>query len=141
MTRKQNKRAERRRLRRRERVEAPPYDLIADTAAVYTCGAELSRDYAQQCRNNREALEADVVFTRLAHELWQGRPGRAELLAAALGDLAAERQRHLEAITELGKRFDALVEQSDFHEHLGPSEAFRELVHRRLFPEEFTQAR
>lgn len=137
MTRPQNKRSEQRRRRRREREPASPeLDLVADLAATYTCGTHVAHDYAAQCQDNREALEADLVFTRLAQEIWQDHPEPFASLVAALADLAAARQRHLEAVSALEQRFTALAAQPGLHLHLEPIERYRELVHRRLFPED-----
>jgi len=107
-------------------------DVVRDTAAVFTCSSKTAADFAAQCNSQREDLACDIVFNRLAHEIWIGRPGRAEELAAALEELLAERERHEAKLAELGRRFGALAAE-DLHEHLDPPEAYSDLVRQRVF--------
>jgi hypothetical protein len=107
-------------------------DVVQDTAARFTCSTKTAADFAAQCLSRREDLDCDIIFNRLAHEIWVGRPGRAEELAAALADLLAERHRHDAALAALGQRFRALA-QEERHEHLAPPEDYRALVRQRVF--------
>jgi len=107
-------------------------DVVRDTAAVFTCSSRTAADFASQCNSLREDLACDIAFNRVAHEIWTGRPGRAEELAAALDAFLAERQRHEAALAELSRRFATLADES-IHEHLDPPEAYRDLVRQRVF--------
>lgn len=79
-----------------------------------------------------EDLEDDLRFNRLAHEVWAGKPGRAEELAAAIANLQAERERHLEALVKIGKSF-AKPGGENIHGHLDvPDHAY---VRSHLFPD------
>ena len=109
--------------------------IIADTAAVFTCAKNTVRDFNEQCTDGLEAVEADLAFNRVAHALWHGREG-VEALVSALDDYATERQRHLEALRELGKRFTALASDTNLTEHqLNPPQAYYEFIRQRLFPD------
>lgn len=109
--------------------------LIADTAATFTCASSTVSDFTEQCTDGQEAVEADLAFNRVAHALWNERPG-LELLASALDDYATERQRHLEALRALGDRFSALAKNPELaHLHLDPPEAYYEFIRQRLFPD------
>jgi hypothetical protein len=107
--------------------------LVQDTAGVFTCVTKTAEDFAYQCDSACDDLEGDLVYNRLAHEIWSGHPDRAPALIEALAELAAERQRHLDALTALGQRFDQLA-ADDRHDHLEPLQTYQELVRRRLFP-------
>lgn len=128
--------ARKRERRRRRHAETVGFEqLVQDTAARFTCFALTCDDFAYQCQSGREALECDLAFNRVAAEIWAGRPGGARELAEALAALAAERERHLGAITVLGERFEALAaDHQGLHEHLEPIECYRDLVRRRIFP-------
>jgi hypothetical protein len=123
--------AERR--KRQQKRASDNSDVIQDTAAVFTCFHETARDFAYQCESGSDDLEIDLAFNSLAYEIWQDHP-RARALAVALADFIAERRRHLEALADLGRRFDALAQQ-ELHEHLDPPEKYRALVRDRLFPD------
>lgn len=110
-------------------------DLIVDTAAVYTCSFEVALDYTSQCQKHTEDFEDDLVFAKLARDLWKDRPGKGEKIAAALSDLIEARQEYLKAVTELTSRFEALMDPKN-HEHLDPIEKYRERVHYGLFPDQ-----
>lgn len=110
-------------------------ELVHDTAAVFTCTYEISRDFADQCGDALETLDADLAFNRVAHEIWAGRPGRPQELAEALAALQRERERHVTELRELEKRFRTLAADENWHEHLEPPEAYRALVRERVFPD------
>jgi hypothetical protein len=125
-----------RELRQRKRQQRLQADVVQDTAAVFTCSTEIADDFAAQCESRREELEIDLAFNQVACEIWAGRLGRSQDLADALSALAAERQRHLDAIAELGRRLAALAaDEALAHQHLDPVEEYRELVRQRLFPD------
>lgn len=108
--------------------------VIASTAARFTCATDTARDFSWQCEDELEDIEADLAFNRVAHEMWRDRPGRAEVLAQTLADFIAAREQHQQALTDLRRRFDALVAEN-IHEHLDPPEAYRDLIRRRVFAE------
>jgi hypothetical protein len=113
------------------------FDEVAeDTAAVFTCSEKIVDDFSGQCARGLEELETDLQFAQIAHEIWQGRSGRAQELAEALAALHAEHERRREALTALHARFEALAADSSWHEHLDPVEQWRDFVRKRLFPVE-----
>ncbi len=121
--------------RRRERQEAQRQeDVVHDTAARFTCAAETADDFAYQCAHAQEALDIDLVFHRLALEIWNERPARAQQLVAALEELLAERLRYRETLQRIGQRLQSLADDPSFHIHLDPPDAYTELVRNRVFP-------
>jgi len=122
--------------RRRHRREAQRQDdVVQDTAARFTCAAETADDFAYQCAQAQQPLDIDLLFHRLALEIWNERPARAEELVAALEELLAERMRYRETLQRIGQRLQSLADDPSFHIHLEPPEAYRELVRRRVFPQ------
>lgn len=108
-------------------------DLVQDTAAVFTCLTEIAEDFAYQCDDQSQNLEADIAFNKLALEMWRERKGPAEELVAILDALVDARERQRKILIELGKRFTALAAVDKKHqEHLGPPEAYRDLIRRRI---------
>jgi hypothetical protein len=125
---------------KKKKKKAPPLDdqkrkddeLVADTASVFTCASNTARDFNEQCIDGKEGVEIDLVFNRLAHALWLDKPG-IEALATALDLYAKERQRHLDALTELGVRFAALTNDPNLtHQHLDPPEAYYDFIRQRI---------
>ena len=118
-----------------ERI-AQRQDVVKNTAAVFTCSTDIAHDFAHQCADQGANVEADIAFTRVAHQIWHGRPGPAVELVRAFVDLLAERQRHFDSLTELGSRFQALATNPSFqHQHLDPPDAYVELIRNQLFPD------
>jgi len=127
--------AEKRR-RRRKRDNQQFSNVVQDTAGVFTCSSEIANDFQYQCENRLEDLDCDLRYARLAHELWVERPGPTQQIAAALANLVTEYQRHLDALTPLAQRFADLAAAPELqHCHLGPPEAYLDLVWRRIFPD------
>jgi len=120
-------------LERRERRQTT--DLIMDTAARFTCSTEVAEDFAYQCSSGRTDVEGDLLYNRVAHEIWQDRPGHGQQIAEALAAFIVERERYMQALAELGQRFSALAKQGPQHEHLDPVEKYQELIRSRIFPE------
>jgi hypothetical protein len=110
-------------------------NLIMDTAARFTCSTQVAEDFAYQCLRGREDLEHDLLYNRVAHEIWRDRPGPAQQIAEALAAFAAERERYVQALQELERRFSALAQQGPQHEHLEPVDKYQELIRSRIFPE------
>ena len=110
-------------------------NLIMDTAARFTCSTEVAEDFAYQCSRGREDVEYDLLYNRVAHEIWRDRSGPAQQIAEALAAFAAERERYVQTLQELEKRFSALAQQGPKHEHIEPVEKYQELIRSRIFPE------
>jgi hypothetical protein len=107
--------------------------LVADTASVFTCASSTVRDFTEQCTDGQEAVESDLAFNRVAHGLWNGKPG-IEALVSVLEAYATERQRHLEALREIGKHLSALASDPNLdHRHLDPPDAHYDFIRRGLF--------
>jgi hypothetical protein len=92
-----------------------------DTAACFTCSTEVAEDFAYRCLRGREDVEYDLLYNRVAHEIWRDRPGPAQQIAEALAAFAAERERYVQTLQELERRLSALAQQGPQHEHLKPS--------------------
>lgn len=116
-----------------QRQTAALDDFVEDTVGRFTCSTEIAGDFAFHCHDRADELDDDLVLARLAHEIWHDKPQVP--LALALADLAAEEQRHRDALAELARRFDSLAgEQS--HHHLDPRDAYRPLVRERLLSDD-----
>jgi len=107
--------------------------LVKDTAAVFRSSFDTGEDCAAECDNRRADLLADLGYRRLSHEIWQGRPG-AEALASAIADLIAENERHVAAMVDLGRRFEALGQQEVDDIVLDAHAVPADFVRSRLFP-------
>ena len=123
---------------RQKRQAQQQEDVVQDTAARFTCAAETADDFAYQCAHAQEALDIDLLFNRLALEIWKEHPAHAEALVAALEELLAERLRHRQTLQRLEQRLQGLADDPSFHIHLEPIEPYRELVRSRVFPQSFT---
>ena len=124
---------------RQKRQAQQQEDVVQDTAARFTCAAETADDFAYQCAHAQEALDIDLLFNRLALEIWKERPAHAEALVTALEELLTERLRHRQSLQRLAQRLQSLADDPSFHIHLEPIEAYRELVRSRVFPQSSTK--
>jgi hypothetical protein len=125
---------ERRERRDRNQQEDQAFDdLVQDTVGRFTCSTEIAGDFAYRCHDRAADLDLDLTLTQLGQEIWQDTP--QTILVAALAELAAEEQRHRDALADLGRRFDSLAEQQN-HQHLDPPDAYRHLVRKRLLPDQ-----
>jgi hypothetical protein len=124
---------EEKRWRREQRDRQQQEDVIQHSAAILTCAAETAGDFAWQCTHEREELQLDLPFLRLALEIWREHPQSTEPLVAALEELLGERLRYREALQRIGQRLEPLAADPAFHIHLDPPERYRELVRNRLF--------
>jgi hypothetical protein len=118
------------RQRERDRLES-----ITGITERLTCLASLACDAANDCELHVEKLEFDLATSRLAAEFWASHPA-AQDVVAMLVDLAAEHQRHCDAVTALAARFDAFLhsQANHAHVHLRPSEPYRQQVEARIYP-------
>lgn len=114
----------------RDRLEA-----ITGLTERLTCLASLACQAADDCKVHVEDLEFDLATSRLAAEFWAGHPA-AQDVVATLTDLEVEHQRHCDAVTALGARFEAFVHGPANHQHvhLRPSEPYRRRVEEQLYP-------
>lgn len=136
--RKLTKQQKRQRRGRKQQPQDARADVVADTAAVFTCSKETADDFTYQCQRRREDLQMDLDFTRVALDIWRDQPGQGPPLTDLLTALAAEHERHFAAILELGRGFAALAAQN-IHEHLEPPEKYRDFVRKKLFADAFPQ--
>lgn len=128
-----SKQQQRRRRHGREEAQRRD-DVVHDTAARFTCAAETADDFAYQCEHALEEMEINLLFNRLALEIWNQRPHGAEQLVAALEELLAERLRHRDTLQQLRQRLQSLADDPALHIHLEPVDDYRELVRSRVFP-------
>ena len=127
---------EEKRRRRHRRQAQRQDDVVHDTAARFTCAAETADDFAYQCAQAQQQLDIDLLFHRLALEIWNERPpARAQPLVDALEELLAERMRYRQTLQRIGQRLQSLADDPSFHIHLEPVDAYRELVRSRVFPQ------
>jgi hypothetical protein len=76
-------------------------------------------------------LESDILFNRIAVDIWRDHSGSMKDLPQVLTDLLIERERHRAALTDLEVRFKALADMNH-HEHLENIETYRQLVRDKL---------
>jgi hypothetical protein len=120
--------------RRKEKQAAEELaTAVEDTTSRFTCTTGVAEDFADQCEQRIYDLEFDLVCTRLALEMWGPVPSvTARPVVELLREVLAERERHHQALMQLGQRLDEYA-QRDIHEHLEPMEKYAELVFKRLF--------
>jgi hypothetical protein len=106
--------------------------LVKNTAAAFRSSYETGEDCATECDRRRDDLRADLDYRRLTYEIWRSHPG-AKALVSAMADLITENERHLEAILQLCRRFDALAEHQSGYVVLGADVVTDELIRSRLF--------
>ncbi|MGK5085882.1 hypothetical protein WDW37_21545, partial [Bdellovibrionota bacterium FG-1] len=96
-----------------------------------TCSHEIAHDFAWQCSYGQKELESDILFTRIAEEIWRDHTGDAKELVQVVADFLTERERHQAALLALEIRFTTLAD-ANIHEHLEPIETYRDLLRGRL---------
>jgi hypothetical protein len=122
----------RRDLRDSEHQDRDFDDFVQDTAAHFTCSTETAADFAFHCQDRATDLDVDLALAQVAQEIWHDKSQPS--LLAVLADLAAEEQRHRDALAALGERFQSLVREQG-HQHLDPPEAYRRLIRQRILAE------
>lgn len=105
--------------------------LVDNVTRVFTCFTEVANDFRHQCGANLEDLDCDILYNRLALEMWNGAPGRASELIEVLTDYLALRERHLAALNAIEPRLVALL-TTPAHDHLDPPDHWREVVRKRI---------
>ena len=105
--------------------------LVADITRIFTCYTEIAHDFVHQCGANLEDLDCDILYNRMAIEMWSGGPGRAAELVEVLNDYLALRERHHAALNALQPRLAELL-ATPAHDHLEPIEHWRDLVRKRI---------
>lgn len=117
-------------------------DLIQDTTAVITCLTEATGDFLGQCQDRLEALLFDLPIAKLARQIWNGQPGKAEQFTPIIDDLVAEYERSNQVLEAIESRLAALAQSllsDEQHHHLNPPEDYRDLVRKCLFPDQDEQ--
>lgn len=136
MARRQNKKTltkSEREARRAKRDEQELAALVQGIAAKYTCSIEVARDFAGQCESRLEDLAFDLDSLSLALEFWSSAPPHLQPVVDLLRELAAEHQRHEQALTRLRVGLDLLADSDAAHEHLEPIERYQLTIRQRLF--------
>ncbi len=127
------KKRKRKQQRQEESAEKLLDDLASDTAAIFTCSSQLIDHWAHHCGRLQEDLEYDLIYSRIAIEIWKEHPGLADDVTAVLEDFATESQGRLSSIEQLATRFAALADDEDnAHKHLDRVEHYRDLIHLRI---------
>ena len=122
-------RAKHQRQEQRERQEQQA--VVHHIAEAFTGDVSIARDFADQCSSRLDELGFDVECSQLAVELWDGRP---EPVVELLREIAAEQERHSEAMEDLFHRFCEIANSGAEPVRLGGAiDHYREIVRRRLF--------
>lgn len=125
----------RRRQREKEASRAQQLeDVIADTAATFTCAAKTGSDFFNTCDRRLEAVDFDLTYGELANDIWRGRQGPERAIADALGEFVAELHRHMRALEAFAARFRDIADDEGMHIHLEPIETYRGIVRAHLAP-------
>ena len=121
--------------RQAQRYERDRLEAIAAITEQLTCLVTLAQEGADDCEVQVEDLAFDLATSRLAVEFWADHP-TAQDVVAIFAELAAENQRHCDAVSALAARFNAFVhsQANREHVHLRPSESYRQRVEERLYP-------
>ena len=117
--------------RQEQRQRQDEQAVVHHIAGAFTSDVSIAREFADQCSERLEVLGSDVECGQLAVELWDGRP---EPVVELLRQVAAEWERHSEAMEDLFYRFCEIANSGAEPVRLaGSVEHFREIVRRRLF--------
>ena len=121
--------------RQAQQYERDRLEAIAGMTEQLTCLVTLAQEGADDCEVQVEDLAFDLATSRLAVEFWANHPA-AQDVVAMLAELAAENQRHCDAVSALAARFHAFVHShaNREHVHLRPSEPYRQRVEEQLYP-------
>lgn len=121
--------------RQAERDERDRLEAITGMTERLTCLAGLAQDVGDDCAAHIGDLAFDLAYVRLAADFWTGHPA-AQDAVAVLTELAAEHQRHCDAVAALAARVAAFAQGQAIHEHvhLRPSEPYRQRVEAELYP-------
>jgi hypothetical protein len=137
--RKQNSHAktfQQRQTERRQREADPDRDIVEDMASKFSCSNGVARDFAGQCEERLVDLDFDLLCSQIALDFWASPPERARPVVEILRELAAERQRHRDALARLRERLLDFTRSEATHHHLDhPVEHYRQQVRQALFPD------
>jgi hypothetical protein len=118
--------------RKEIRIERDTEELIENTAQTFTCTHEIANDFAYQCSDQAINLEADILFTQIAIEIWDQKSAPITVpLVKTLKELLIAREHHYKNLLELETQFKRLVELNE-HEHLEPLDPYTDLIRGRL---------
>lgn len=110
--------------------------IVEDMAAKFSCSNGIARDFAGQCEERLASLDFDLLCSTLALDFWASPPEGARPVVDALRELAAERQRHRDALARLRDRLLGFTRSDATHQHLAlPIEHYRQQVRQALFPD------
>jgi len=123
--------------RREQHEREQENNVVQHSAAILSCATETAADFAGQCTQDREDLDLDLPYLRLALDIWREQPqAPTAALLAALEALLSERLRHQQALTQIAQQLQHLAAEPSLHIHLDPIERYREWVRQRLFPQQ-----
>jgi len=109
---------------------------VEDMAAKFSCSNGVARDFAGQCEERLGGLEFDLACSKLALSFWSSPPAAEQPVVAVLHELAVERQRHADMLTQLRGRLLELTTPDTVHHHLDlPAEHYQQEVRRLLLIE------
>lgn len=120
----------------RARAAARDRELVEDMASAYACSNAIARDFAEQCELRIGDLRFDLLCSQLALDFWATPPAAAQPVVELLRELADERRRHQEALTNLRERLIETTRTNTVHHHLElPIDNYRQQIRDRLFPD------
>jgi NAD(P)H-hydrate repair Nnr-like enzyme with NAD(P)H-hydrate dehydratase domain len=124
---------EKQKISRDQRDRELENNVVEHSAAVLTCATEAADEFVTICDRSLENLEEDLVYLRLALEIWAQRPELAQPLRHSLEELLLILTNHDKAIRRLKPELKRLAADPAPHVHLDPVEQYRQLVRERLF--------
>jgi hypothetical protein len=139
MARRHNKTAktfQQRQAERRQREEQETTNLVEEMASHYSCSVAIARDFAEQCTLCLDDLDFDLACNQLALDFWSSPPAQAQPIVELLREIAAERQRHADALASIRERLQQLSDGPTTHHHLPlPPEHYQRHIRDRLYPD------
>jgi len=110
--------------------------IVEDMASKYSCSNGVALDFAEQCGERVVDVEFDLLCSDLALGFWADPPEPARPVVDLLRELAAERRRYHDAITEIRERLLTLTQGDPVHHHLPhPIEHYEARIRDRMFPD------
>jgi hypothetical protein len=139
MARRHNKTAktfQQRQAERRQREDQETTELVEEMASRYSCSVGIARDFAEQCTLRLDDVDFDLACNQLALDFWSSPPEPAQPVVDLLREIAAERQRHAQALTSIRERLQQLSDGPVTHHHLPlPLDHYERHIRDRLYPD------
>lgn len=110
-------------------------EVVEHSAAVLSCATEAADEIAGVCDRLIEELSFELLYMRLALEIWDENPKLAQPLRTVLAELVELSVAYDQALHRAGQQLQRLAADPSPHTHLEPIERYRRLVKERLFPE------